>query len=84
MKKFLLVILVIVLVIVLGFGVKILLDRSKESEINNEPTVEDYLEKGWEIEAEYNYSGNISENELQDIQENTEEIEEGEESEEIF
>lgn len=84
MKKFLVVILVIVLVVILGFGVKILLDRSKESEINNEPTVEDYLEKGWEIEAEYNYSGNISENELQDMQEDVGEVEEGEESGEIF
>lgn len=81
MKKFLLVILVIVLVIFLGLGVKILLDRSEESEINNETNIEDYLEKGWEIEAEYNYSGNISENELRDMQEDAGEVGEVEESE---
>lgn len=49
------------------FGIKSLLDKYSQEE--QKSSVEDYLDNGWEIEAEYNYNGTITENELQVLEE---------------
>lgn len=67
MKKVLIIFFIIIIIGSLGFGVKILLDKYSEKE--QKSSIQDYLDDGWEIEAEYNYSGNISENDLQEMEE---------------
>jgi len=76
MKKVLLIILIIVLIIGTVFGIKKLLDLYSEEEKDDTPTLQDYLDNGWEVEAEYTYNGTITEDELKQIQDETNTIEE--------
>lgn len=60
-------VLIVVIISSVIFGIKILLDQYSEKK--QKSSIQDYLNDGWEIEAEYNYSGNISENDLQVMEE---------------
>ena len=68
MKKVGIILGIIIGILLFALCVRGLLNEFSENDETNLSTKEDYIENGWEVEAEYNYSGEVNETDLEVLQ----------------